>query len=125
MNHVLRILVVEDEVLISDYITDILEDAGHEVVGSVGSADGAMRLLREQRPDVAILDIKLVGGRDGVDLALDMRNAAMGVPHIFITGSGDPETRKRADATNPLAFLQKPFDGARLLATLATVSAGQ
>jgi len=43
------------------------------------------------------------------------------LPHIFISGSGDPQTRQRAEDTNPLAFLQKPFKDAQLLAALMAV----
>jgi DNA-binding NtrC family response regulator len=43
-------------------------------------------------------------------------------PHAFISGSGDPDTKARAEATRPLAFLQKPFDYQKLTAVLAKVS---
>ena len=121
----LRILVVDDEVLIADYIADVVESAGHDVVGTPGRADEAMRLIVEQMPDLAILDIKLKGERDGIDLATDIRAAKLAIPHVFISGSGDPETLRRAQATDPLAFLQKPFDSTKLLATLNQVVGNQ
>ena len=122
MSRSLRVLIVDDEVLLADYVACVVEDHGHEVVGTAMTAGEAMQLLREHRPDVAILDIRLKGEADGVDLAGSMRASGLSVPHIFITGSGDPETRARAAATTPLAFLQKPFNDAKLLGVLAEVA---
>jgi len=122
MTRPLRVLVVDDELLIADYVASVVEDAGHEVVGISMSVDDALRLLAAARPDVAILDIRLKGTRDGVDLAEAMRAEGFAVPHIFISGSGDPETLARANATAPLAFLQKPFDSTRLIAALSSVA---
>jgi len=122
MTRPLRVLVVEDEVLIADYIAISLEDAGHEVVGIFDCADPALSLLREAKPDVVILDIRINGDVDGVDLALRMQAEGLTTKHLFITGSGDPETKARALATGPIAFLQKPVTVRQLEAILATVA---
>jgi two-component system, response regulator PdtaR len=116
----LRVLIVDDELLIADYIASVLEEAGHTVVGMAATADQAQKLLRDTGADVALLDITLKGDRDGVELAQAIRTEH-GLPHIFISGSGDPQTRQRAEDTNPLAFLQKPFKGAQLLVALMGV----
>lgn len=123
MTRPLRVLVVEDEVLIADYIAILLEDAGHEVVGICDCADPALTFLRETRPDLAILDIRINGNVDGVDLALRMQAEGLTTKHLFITGSGDPETKARALATGPIAILQKPVNVSQLEAILATVAA--
>ena len=116
----LRVLVVDDELLIADYITSVLEEAGHTVVGMAATADQALKLLRETGADVALLDITLKGASDGVELARAIQREHR-LPYIFISGSGDPQTRQRAEDTNPLAFLQKPFKDAQLLAVLMGV----
>ena len=116
----LRALVVDDELLIADYIASVLEEAGHTVVGMAATADQALKLLRETGADVALLDITLKGASDGVELARAIRREHR-LPYIFISGSGDPQTRQRAEDTNPLAFLQKPFKDAQLLAVLMGV----
>jgi CheY-like chemotaxis protein len=84
------------------------------------TADQALKLLRETSADVALLDITLKGATDGVELAQTIRTE-YGLPHIFISGSGDPQTRQRAEDTNPLVFLQKPFKVAQLLTALMAV----
>lgn len=117
VNRTLRILVVDDEALIADYIAYLLKDAGHMIVGVAASGEEALNRLREVEADVAVVDIKLKGPIDGIQLVHEMRTHA-NIPHIFISGSGDPETLRRARDTLPLAFLQKPFDGRQLLAIL-------
>jgi CheY-like chemotaxis protein len=119
----LRVLVVEDEVLIADYIALELEDAGHEVIGTPTTAAEALAILSGQSPDLILCDISLKGDRDGIQLVDEMRSRGIASPHAFISGSGDPETRARAEATRPLAFLQKPFDYQKLITVLAMVSA--
>jgi len=116
VNGRLRVLVVEDEWLVADYIVDLLEEAGHEVVATAATGEGALGHLEQAGIDVALLDIKLKGNLSGIDVARAAR--ARGIPHAFITGSGDPATRAAAEATGPLGFLQKPFSRDKLLAVL-------
>ncbi len=113
-------LVVEDEFLIADHIAYTLECAGHVIVGTAASADEALQALSDADADLAVLDIKLKGDMDGVELAHLLRDR--GVPHIFISGSGDPGTRARADQTGALAFLQKPFSESELIAVVESLS---
>ncbi len=115
-------MVIDDELLIVDFTTDILEEGGHIVVGTAASAEEALRWVDDHEIDVAIIDIKLKGSMDGIDLAHRLRKK--GLRHLFISGSGDPATLKRAQETGPLAFLQKPFSQERLLAVLRNYDAG-
>jgi CheY-like chemotaxis protein len=120
LNEKLRVLVVEDEALVADYIADVIEEAGHEVAGFAASGEKARLQLEQGRPDLVILDIKLKGSLSGIDVAHTARELA--IPHVFISGSGDPSTRQAADATGPLAFLQKPFNQDRLISVLASAA---
>ena len=117
VNGRLRVLVVEDEWLVADYIVDVLEEAGHEVVATAATGEKALGHLEQDAIDVALLDITLKGSLSGIDVARGAR--ARGIPHVFITGSGDPATRASAEATGPLGFLQKPFSREGLMAILA------
>ena len=117
VNGRLRVLIVEDEWLVADYIVDVLEEAGHEVVATVATGEKALGHLEQDAIDVALLDIKLKGSLSGIDVARGAR--ARAIPHVFITGSGDPATRTAAEATGPLGFLQKPFSREGLMAILA------
>lgn len=113
----LNILIVEDEFLVADYLSDLVRQAGHRVVGVVDCAEDALNGAGDF--DVAILDIRLRGQLDGIQLAERLRQARPGKRHIYISGSSDPATRERAYATSPLAFLQKPIRPGELWEALA------
>jgi CheY-like chemotaxis protein len=116
----LRVLIVEDEFFISLDLQNLLQSLGHAVVGIAVSADEAVRIARREQPDVAIVDIRLIGVRDGIDAAADMLNQ-FGVPSIFVTANTDPATRARAHTAQPLAFLEKPVTAQRLKLGLRSV----
>jgi two-component system, response regulator PdtaR len=114
----LRILVVEDEFFISLHIKEVLETLGHVVVAIAISADDAVNIASSERPDVVLMDIRLVGPRDGIDAAREIQSR-LGIGSIFVTANTDPETRKRAQAIKPIAFLEKPLTEHRLRHVLA------
>jgi DNA-binding NarL/FixJ family response regulator len=102
------ILIVEDEALVASYIKDVLEESGFTVSGVASSGPEAMSLASEHAPDLALVDIKLAGPMDGIQVAQLMRSRLNG-PSIFLSGVHDPETMERAKVAEPLGFLQKPF----------------
>jgi CheY-like chemotaxis protein len=108
----LRILIVEDEYFVASYIADLMEEWGHEVVATCETGVDAIERLERGGVELALLDIKLKGDLTGVDVAEVAR--AHDVAHLFVSGSGDPMTRSAAQATNPLAFLQKPINEKQL-----------
>ena len=109
----LRVLIVEDEFFISLDMQNLLQALGHAVVGTAVSADEAVRIAQREQPDVALVDIRLVGARDGIDAAEEIFNR-FGVPSLFVTANTDPQTRARAQAVQPLGFLEKPINPQRL-----------
>ena len=80
---VLRVLVVEDNLLIAETICDLVEGSGCAVVGPAPSLDQGLRLLQEERPDGAFLDVNL-GGTLSFPLATAL--GEQGVPFVFMTG---------------------------------------
>jgi CheY-like chemotaxis protein len=116
--HSLRILVVEDEILIALDMRAMLEASGHVVVGIADSADRAIATALRERPDLVLMDIALVGSRDGIDAAIELR-ARLDIPSLFITAHPDPTLRERARTAKPLGFLAKPLDEDVLLRLLA------
>jgi CheY-like chemotaxis protein len=116
----LRVLIVEDEFFISLDMQNLLQALGHAVVGIAVSADEAVRTAQREQPDVALVDIRLVGVRDGIDAAKEMFNR-FGVPSLFVTANTDPQTRSRAHAVQPLGFLEKPLNPQRLRLALRSV----
>jgi CheY-like chemotaxis protein len=118
----MNVLVVEDEILIADYICEVLEDAGLSVFGVAESAEHALRMVDSSGPDVALVDVKLAGPMDGIEFAQAMRQRHS-APVIFVTGSGDPTTLARIESVSPFARLQKPVRPDQLVSTV--LAAGQ
>ena len=113
----LRVLVVEDEMMVSMLIEDMLDDLGCKVVGPASRLDEAIALAGEAELDCAVLDVNL-GGQSIFPLADLLR--AKGAPFAFATGYGDAGLRE-IDKGSPV--LQKPFretDLARVLGVLKT-----
>lgn len=119
----LRILVVEDETLMALALSDQLEDLGHSIVGVAASAEQAIRLAGERRPDVVLMDIRLAGRTDGIEAASRMQKSRP-VPVIFLTGETKRATLARARAFGPVGLLRKPYLQKELTALLANVPAG-
>jgi CheY-like chemotaxis protein len=103
-----RILVVEDQAIIADSIVDVLRELGYEVPAIASSAEDAARLACELQPDLVLVDIKLQGEMDGIDVASRIRTC-LDAPIIYITAYSDEETLRRAKVTEPAAYLLKPF----------------
>lgn len=118
-----RILLVEDDFLVAMVMERDLLDCGFEVAGTARCADAAVALARGTRPDLIVMDIRLMGSRDGVDAALQILNET-GIRCVFATANADPHTRTRAASAQPLAWLQKPYGRESLLATLNAALGG-
>jgi DNA-binding response OmpR family regulator len=103
-----RVLVVEDEALIAWDIKGRLENSGYEVPAIAASADMALRLAARYAPDLILMDIRLQGGRDGIEAAAEVRRQ-MDIPVIFLTSHSDVETLKRARSSEPFGYVVKPF----------------
>ncbi len=105
-----RVMIVEDEAITAMAIGAMLKRLGHTVLAWVSSGKAAMEALREHRPDLVLMDIRLEGGLDGIETARLLRRLAARVPVAFVTAYVDDRTRNRAAETGPVAFLSKPLD---------------
>jgi DNA-binding LytR/AlgR family response regulator len=112
-----KILIVEDEVIIADNIADTLEDYGYDVIPPVTGFDEAIEAIEQENPDIAILDIQLSGKKSGVDLAAEI-NQVFKFPFIFLTSNSDRLTLEEAKKVEPLAFLVKPFNKKELYTSI-------
>ena len=117
----LRILIVEDEFFIALDAEEQAKTLGHTVVGIAVSADEAVRMAGDERPDVVLMDIRLTGVKDGIAAALDIRSR-YGIESIFVTANTDPSTLKRAKAIEPVGVLEKPLTIERLRAQLSRLA---
>ena len=113
-----RVLVVEDDFLIAMQTEAALRDAGFHVVGPAASAEEAVALASEERPFLAVMDIRLAGKRDGIDAARELF-LDLDIRCIFATAHDDARTRQRAEPYAPLGWLAKPYTMASLVALVA------
>ena len=118
----LKVLIVEDEFFIALDAEDQVRSLGHTVVGTAVSAEQAIQLAGREKPDVVLMDIRLVGPADGITAALEIRSR-YGVEAIFVTANTDPSTLARAQSIGPVGVLQKPLTKERLAAHLSLLAA--
>jgi two-component system, response regulator PdtaR len=116
-----RILVIEDDLLIATQVEITLAEAGFEVVGVAPTGEEALELAAKDPPDLAVVDIRLAGDRDGVDTALELFRSH-GVRCIFASAYSDGEARQRAAPAVPLGWLQKPYSMASLTEMVRTAA---
>jgi two-component system sensor kinase FixL len=112
-----KILVVEDSAAIALDLSWQLETLGYEVVGTAASGEEALQQIADTEPDAVLMDIRLSGGMDGIETAAripDTVNPAV----IYLTGSSEEATLKRARETQPYGYLLKPFSERELHATI-------
>jgi two-component system, response regulator PdtaR len=116
-----RILVIEDDLLIATQIEATLTEAGFDVVGLAPTGEEAIELAAKDPPDLAVVDIRLAGDRDGVDTALELFRSH-GIRCIFASAYSDHEARQRAAPAAPLGWLQKPYSMASLTEMVRTAA---
>jgi CheY-like chemotaxis protein len=116
-----RILIVEDDLVIATRMSEILECAGHQVVGIVNDEASAVKQVAS-RPDLALVDIRLMNDSDGVQTALHLK-ARYPVKVVFVSGYLDSYTRKRTAAAEPAGIVVKPYSWQHLLEVVSIASA--
>jgi DNA-binding LytR/AlgR family response regulator len=117
MDKPLKIVVVEDEMIIAESIYRSLKSLNYNVLEPVPNYTSAIELINSEKPDLVLIDIRLSGSKDGIDLANEI-NASHDIPFIFLTSNSDPHTIERAKKTHPTAYLLKPFSKADLYSTI-------
>ncbi len=113
----IRLLIVEDEPLIAEGIALHLKNSSFTVSGIAYDAEEAINQIDNNTPDIAILDINLESGKDGIAIAEHINNHSP-FPFIYLTSYSDKPILDRAKKTTPYGFIVKPFNKNTLLATL-------
>ncbi len=104
-----KILIVEDEAIISADLASKLGKLGYTVCGSAASAEDALALVAMCQPELVLMDIHLRGEMDGIDAA-DRIRLEYGIPVIYLTAHSDRATLDRAKLTEPFGYILKPFE---------------
>jgi CheY-like chemotaxis protein len=109
-----RILIVEDEQIVAEQLRRSLTAEGYEVVRTAQTAEEAIAAGSQDPPDLAIMDIVLPGGMDGISAAEQLQQ--LGIPVVFLTGYSDRHLIDRAQHTHPLGYIIKPAKPGELAA---------
>lgn len=104
-----KILIIEDEAIISFGYRLQLEQMGFQVTGSAASSAEAEQLMREEPPDAIMMDVYLKGEKTGLDLAREIRHHDM-LPIVFLTASNKPEIVEGIKELGGCHYLLKPVD---------------
>jgi two-component system, response regulator PdtaR len=109
MKEKIKILIVEDEVIVAMRFEIFFVRRGYEVYKTVASGEEAVEIAALEKPDVVLMDINLKGELNGIQAA-EQIVVKYNVPIIFMTGYSDEELRKQAEKLNPLGYFLKPVN---------------
>lgn len=109
MEHPIKILIVEDNVIIADDMQSMLEEIGYEIVDNVIVYEQAIEVLKNNHVDLVLIDIILASDKTGIDLGKHIREK-YNIPFIFVTSNSDRATVENAKTVKPDGYLVKPFE---------------
>jgi CheY-like chemotaxis protein len=112
-----KILVVEDDMIICEDLRMSLKKIGYELIDMVASGEDALDKAEEHKPDLILMDIVLKGRLNGIETA-DMVRSRFDIPVVFLTAYADKITLERAKSTKPYGYIFKPFDDNELAAVI-------
>lgn len=102
-------MIVEDELIVSKSLENLLMNAGFNVIAAVNTGEEAIQICESFTPDCILMDIKLSGELDGVQTAAIIKSKK-NIPVIYLTAFADDEILEKAKLTDPFGYLLKPFD---------------
>ncbi|WP_320201637.1 response regulator [Agrobacterium sp. rho-13.3] len=119
----LRVMIVEDEMLLALDLEDMLVDAGYTVVGQASDMPQAIALAETVggSVDVAIMDVNLARGTNGIETAGALRQR-WNIPSLFVSGNLDERTRAAAQEWQPIGFVGKPYSEREVLSSLMQIA---
>jgi PAS domain S-box-containing protein len=104
-----NILIVEDEIITAKDIKECLQDNGYVVPAIVSSGEEAVKKVKEENPDLVLMDIMLKGKMDGIETARQIRSIST-IPIVYLTAYSDKNILERAKITEPFGYILKPFN---------------
>lgn len=104
-----RVMIVEDEGIVSIDLRGLLNNMGYIVSGMAFSGEEALKKFSSSQSDLVLMDIGLKGKLDGIETAQRIKQKS-DIPIIFLTGFADKNTLNRADQVKPAAYIIKPIN---------------
>lgn len=104
------LLIVEDEAMVAIVLRDELQDAGYNVLDLTDRQDEALEVAKVEKPHRALVNIRLAGGDDGIELSEHLK--ALGIPVLLISGQA---SRASSAKTVAIGSMPKPYDAAEMV----------
>jgi PAS domain S-box-containing protein len=112
-----RVLVVDDERIITMHLEELLTNMDYDVVGTASNGMEAVQKAQDLRPDLILMDIIMPGEMSGIEAARDVKEM-LGIPVIFLTAFADDKIIEKAKVSEPFSYIVKPFQGQELKAAI-------
>jgi CheY-like chemotaxis protein len=112
-----QIMIIEDKRVVADDIKNRIQNLGYHVSAILSTGEEAIKMAKESKPDLILMDTKLDGNLDGIEAADQIRSHTE-IPIVFLTASANEDALKRAKLAKPFGFIVKPFDDSQLQGTL-------
>ena len=109
-----KVMIVEDDPLLSVVEEKLVTSLGFEVVGKARSGEDALEQIHDMNPCILLMDIQLAGALDGIETAKKLRDQNVDVPVIFLSGDNSDAVKNQAEDLNYIDFLLKPVSKAAL-----------
>lgn len=118
----MKIIIVEDELIAAEFLKEILEETGAEVIDIIDTGKEAIQTCIKEQPDVIFMDVMLRDNISGCDAALAISRKNPFSKIIFLTAYIDEEMIDYAAESNAVGYLTKPYNKSQILATLKLVT---
>lgn len=115
-----KVLIVEDDMIISLVVENMIKKLGHVMVGKTTSGEEAVELAQQHKPDIILMDIRLKGEMDGIEAVKEIKKN-IETEVIYLTGNSDKVNYERAKATHCVDLISKPFTIGELTRSLELV----
>jgi DNA-binding NarL/FixJ family response regulator len=120
----IRLLIADDHEVVRTGLVSLMQGTEIDVVGEAANGHDAVRLARERKPDVALIDIRMNGG-DGLDALEQMKSDTPDLPVLILSTYDNPTYVARAIALRAAGYVLKGVDRERLLAAIRQAAAGE
>jgi CheY-like chemotaxis protein/DNA-binding PadR family transcriptional regulator len=112
-----KILVVDDEAIITMQLEERLTALGYEVAGMAASGEESIEKARRLKPDIVLMDIVMPGRMNGIEAAKQIYEE-LGIPVVFVTSYADDAIIEKAKAARPYGYIVKPFNELEIKAAI-------
>ena len=118
----MKVLIVEDEIIATSYLKQIVTQAGCTVVGTAGTGEGAIALTKATKPDLILMDIMLKDNISGVDAAVEIKYSHPEVMIAFLTAYTEISMIETAKEANTVGYFVKPYNKQEIIANLHIIA---